>query len=193
MDLAAVDLTGVAAPALHVQLLGGFAVRVDDTELPPERWPSLRATQLVQLLALQPRHRLTRDQVVDALWPRLDALAGGANLRKALHHARQALGRHDAVVAQGGELVLWPGRPVIVDADVFERAADAALARRDPAACAETAASSPRDLLPGSRYEAWTEAARERLHARHLDLLRTAGQWRSSRSSNPPTSPRTGR
>jgi len=177
MELAALDLTGVAPPVLQVQLLGRFAVALDGAELPAARWPSLRATHLVQLLALQPRHRLTRDQVVDALWPELDAAAGGANLRKALHHARQALGRHDAVVAQGSELVLWPDRPVQVDAEAFERAAEAALARRDPAACAEAAAAYPGDLLPGTRYEAWTEGPRERLRARHLELLRRAAQW----------------
>lgn len=177
VELASLDLTGVAPPTLHVRLLGRFSAWVDGTERPAERWPSLRATHLVQLLALQPRHRLTRDQVVDALWPQLDAQAGGANLRKALHHARQALGRHDAVMAQGGELVLWPARPIVVDADDFEQAADAALAQRDPAACAGAAAAYAGDLLPGSRYEAWTEGARERLRARHLALLRAAGNW----------------
>lgn len=177
MELAALDLAGVAPAALRVQLLGRFAVTVGGTELPSDRWPSLRAAHLVQLLALQPRHRLARDQVIDALWPQLDVLAGGANLRKALHHARQALGRHDAVVAQAGELELWPDRPMQVDADIFEQVADAALARRDPSGCADAAATYPGDLLPGSRYERWTEGLRERLRARHLELLRAAAQW----------------
>ena len=80
-------------------------------------------------------------------------------------------------MVHGGEVLLWPQRPVRVDAEDFERAADAALARRDAAACAEAASTYGGDLLPGSRYEAWTVAARERLHARHLELLRVAGQW----------------
>jgi DNA-binding SARP family transcriptional activator len=189
MQLAAIDLTGIAPTVLHVHLLGRFAVAVDGAELPAARWPSLRATHLVQLLALQPRHRLTRDQVIDTLWPELDAAAGGANLRKALHHARQALGRHDAVVAQGGELVLWPERPVQVDAEAFERAAEAALALGDPAACADAAAAHPGELLPGARYEAWTEGARERIRARHLALLRCAGQWERLADLDPTDEP----
>lgn len=189
MDLAKTDLVGATPAVLQVQLLGRFVVTLDGAELPAARWPSLRATHLVQLLALQPRHRLTRDQAVDALWPELDAAAGGANLRKALHHARQALGRHDAVEVQGGEWVLWPDRPVQIDAETFERAAEVALARRDPAACAEAAARYPGDLLPGARYEAWTEGPRERLRARHLELLRVAGQWQRLAELEPTDEP----
>ena len=176
MEPTTLDLAATA-PTLDVDLLGRFAVRVDGVELAAQRWPGLRAAHLVQLLSLQPRRRLTRDRVIDALWPQLGPEAGSANLRKAVHHARQALGRHDAVVLQGGELLLWPGRAVRVDAEMFERDADAALSRRDAAACAEVARRYGGDLLPGTRYEAWTEATRERLQARHLELLRVAGQW----------------
>lgn len=165
------------APTLEVHLLGRFAVNVGSGELSAERWPSLRAAHLVQLLSLQPRRRTTRDQVIDALWPQLDPDAGAANLRKAIHHARQALGRHDAIVVQGGTVALWPDWPAVVDADVFMRRADAALARRDVAECAEAARSYGGELLPGARYEAWAEAGRERLHARHVDLLRASAQW----------------
>lgn len=162
---------------LHIHLLGGFAVSVDARDLPTERWPSLRAAHLVQLLSLQPRHRLTRDVVIDALWPQLDPTAGAANLRKATHHARQALGRHDAIVVQGTEISLWPARPVVIDAELFERQADAALAQRDAAVCADVARLYTGDLLPGARYEAWTEAGRERLRSRQVDLLRASAQW----------------
>ncbi|HEY0855486.1 MAG TPA: AAA family ATPase, partial [Albitalea sp.] len=174
---------------LAVCLLGRFAVSVGSVELAAERWPSLRAAHLVQLLALQPRRRMTREQVIDALWSLLDPEAGAANLRKATHHARQALGRHDAIVVQGGEVVLWPERSVTVDAEEFERRAEAALARRDAAECAEVARSYAGDLLPGARYEAWTELARERLHATHVNLLRTAAQWEKLAQLEPTDEP----
>ena len=171
--------TGTSAdvPILEVRLLGGFAAAIDAVDVAAERWPSLRATHLVQLLCLQPRNRLTRDQVIDALWPQLEPEAGGANLRKALHHARQALGRHDSIAVQGSEVVLWPGRAPVIDAEVFERRAGVALASREQAACNAAAATYGGDLLPGARYEAWTEPARERLRARHLQLLRVGAQW----------------
>lgn len=162
---------------LDVQLLGRFAVFVDHAEIPAPRWPSLRAAQLVQLLSLAPRHRLTREQAMDALWPELSPEAAAANLRKAAHHARQALGRHDGVWMQGGELGLWPDGPVAVDAEDFEVQARSALAVRDPQACREVADRYAGDLLPSARYEAWAEPARERLHACCTELLRASAQW----------------
>ena len=155
MDINPPHLPPGAFTRLDVFLLGRFAVAVDGAELASERWPSLRAAQLVQLLALQPQHRLTRDEVIDALWPQLEPDAGAANLRKAAHHARQALGRHDGIVLQAGEVLLWPERPVVVDALHFEQRATAALAQRDPAGCADVAATYTGDLLPGARFEPW--------------------------------------
>ena len=162
---------------LDVHLLGRFAVFVEHAEIPAQRWPSLRATQLVQLLSLAPRHRLTREQAIDALWPELAPEAGAANLRKAAHHARQALGRHDGILMQGGELRLWPDGSVLVDSEDFEGQARAALALRDPQACIEVADMYVGELLPSARYETWAETARERLHACFTDLLRLSAQW----------------
>ena len=177
MDISATPESIDAPCGLEVFLLGRFAVAIDGIELAEAAWPSLRATHLVQLLSLQPRRRMTRDAVIDALWPQLEPEAGAANLRKAAHHARQALGRQDGVVLQAGEVLLWPDRPLVVDAHRFERLAEAALVKHDVAACAEAALAYGGDLLPGARFEAWAEAARERLHARHLQLLRASAQW----------------
>ena len=177
MPSPAIQALGVAPDLLQIQLLGGFSVSAGELEIPAERWPSLRATHLVQLLSLQPRRQLTREQAIDALWSELGPEAGAANLRKAAHHARQALGRHDGIELQGGQVRLWPGRPVVVDAEVFSRRAEAALAGRDRAECADAAASYGGDLLPGAQYEAWTESARERLRESYRALLRAGEQW----------------
>jgi len=163
-------------PLLEVRLLGAFAVAIDGAEVAATHWTALRASHLVQLLCLQPRHRATRDLIVDALWPQLDPEAGAANLRKAVYHVRQTLRRHDAVVGQGNEWVLWPAGQVVVDADAFEQAALQALQDGNPSACAD-AAQRYADLLPGARYEAWTEPARERLQALCAALWRAAARW----------------
>jgi DNA-binding SARP family transcriptional activator/tetratricopeptide (TPR) repeat protein len=162
---------------LDVGLLGRFEVAVDGKTIAADHWPSLRATHLVQILSLQPDHRISRDLAIDALWPQLDPEAGAANLRKAMHHGRQALGRHDAITLHAGELSLWSGRPTVVDTDTFEARALAASRHRDPAECADVASDYGGDLLPGARYEAWTEPHRERLRALYLDLLRSSAQW----------------
>lgn len=165
------------APALEVRLLGGFSVSVSGAEVAADCWPSLRSAQLVQLLSLAPQRRMTRDHVVDTLWPQLDPDAGAANLRKAAHHARQALGRHDGLVLHGGEVVLWAHGRVAVDVDRFEQLAQAALASGELGACTQAVDAYTGDLLPGSTYEAWAEPARERLHARFMALLRASAQW----------------
>ena len=163
--------------AVEIGLLGGFRVRVGDLQLGADDWPSLRAAQLVQLLGLAPQHRLPREQAIQALWPQLDPDAGGANLRKAAHHARQAMGQADAVRLQGGQVLLCPLLPVTVDAERFEQRAQAALGAGDALGCAEAARAYGGELLPGSRYEEWTEAARRRLHSRYLDVLRASSSW----------------
>ena len=73
--------------------------------------------------------------------------------------------------------MLWPERSVAVDALRLEQRADAALAQRDPADCADAAAIYTGDLLPGARFEPWAEATRERLRERQLQLLRASGHW----------------
>jgi DNA-binding SARP family transcriptional activator/tetratricopeptide (TPR) repeat protein len=140
-------------------------------------WPGRRAAELVQLLALADGHRLTRDQVVEALWPHLEVEAGAANLRKAAHYARHALASSEAVVLRGGQVALFPSRPVETDAGHFEAQARAALAGGDAAACAAAASAYTGDLLPEALYEEWTQAPRERLRSRYVELLRRSGQW----------------
>ncbi|HEY0822960.1 MAG TPA: AAA family ATPase, partial [Ramlibacter sp.] len=166
-----------AAP-VSIRLLGRFCLDVGGAGQPPASGPALtrRAGELLQLLSLQPQHSLLNEQVVEALWPHLDPAAGSANLRKAAHHARQYIGQADALVLRGGRVFLLPGRSVDCDALRFERAADEALAARDPASCRAAAQLYAGDLLPEARYEPWTEAPRQRLRDKYLRLLRQAGE-----------------
>lgn len=162
---------------VRVELLGAFRVVVDGQEVANAAWPSRRSAELVQLLALADRHRLVRDQVMDALWPHLGPEAGGANLRKAAHHARHALGREDAVVLSGGRVALFPTWQIETDVERFERRAEAALRSQESVACAEAASDYTGDLLPDSLYEDWTQARRDRLKSRYRELLRLAALW----------------
>ena len=137
---------------------------------------SRRATELLQLLSLQPQRSLMHEEVIEALWPHLDPAAGSANLRKAAHHARQFLGQPDALVLRGGRVLLLPERSVDCDAVRFERAADDALASGEAQSCKSAAQFYGGDLLPEARYETWTEEPRRRLRDKYLRLLRQAGE-----------------
>jgi len=177
MDIPGTPLSAAPPARLELCLLGCFGVRIDGVELSAARWPGVRAAHLVQLLGLQPGCRAARDQVIDSFWPHLAPAAGAANLRKSVHLVRRALGRHDAVLIEGVELVLWPNGTVAVDASHFSQAAALALRQGDPAACAAATALYTGDLLPGSLYEDWTAVDRQRLRQQWLNLLRASAQW----------------
>lgn len=122
-------------------MLGGFCVRIGDREVVVTDWRARRAQELVALLALSDGHRLVRDQVIEHLWPHLTPQAGAANLRKAAHHARRALGAADAVVLRGGSVELFPERTVVCDVARFLREGELALQGTDDDACARVAES----------------------------------------------------
>jgi DNA-binding SARP family transcriptional activator len=162
---------------VRLEMLGRFRVLLGGRAVAQDGWPVRRAAELVQLLALADGHRRLRDHVIEAMWPHLKPEAGAANLRKAAHHARQALGEQDAVVLRGGLVALFPSHQVETDVDHFESAAKAALRVADPLAHAEVASSYTGDLLPDALYEEWTQVRREHLRSLYRQLLRRSGQW----------------
>jgi len=163
--------------SIRIELLGGFRVIVDGQAVHEGAWTGRRSRELVQLLVLSDGHRLLRDQAIDSLWPHLGAQAAAANLRKAAHYARQALGIGDAVVLRAGWVSLLPLHRVETDVEAFERAATSALDAGDPAACAAAASAYGGDLLPGSLYEEWTQMPRRELQARYVRLLQRSADW----------------
>ena len=128
-----------------MHLLGGFEVLRDGGRVPQEAWQHRRGGELVKVLALAPEHRLHRDQVIETLWPELPYDAALANLHKAAHFARRAIGESDAVVVRRGRVALAPGVVVKTDVERFE-------AENDPALYGG-------ELLPEDRYAAWASGA----------------------------------
>jgi DNA-binding SARP family transcriptional activator len=158
-----------------VRLLGGFGVEVAGRSIPARAWQHRRGADLVKLLALATRHRLHREQVMESLWPDLGAEAAAANLRKAIHFARRALGESEAIGTVGEMVVLWPAGELRVDADEVESEAARALAAGTGLdAIVDRFAG---ELLPEDRYAEWAAAPRQRLRARRLEVLRAAGRW----------------
>jgi len=160
-----------------LNLLGGFRAEVDGHPVPDSAWPSKRSRELVQLLALAERHALVRDQVLEALWPHLSLDAAGANLRKAAHHVRQALGDQNSLVLRQGMVYLFPQRVIYTDVESFRQHAEEALASADVEVCARAAQLYPGDLLPAAPYEEWTKESRDQLRSTYLTLLRATRQW----------------
>jgi DNA-binding SARP family transcriptional activator/tetratricopeptide (TPR) repeat protein len=157
-------------PTLRIQLLGGFRAELEGRPVPDAAWRRNRARAVVKLLALAPGHRLHREQVMDALWPDLDPSTAGANLRKAVHFARGALG--SSVVSVRNDQV---GLEARVDVDVAEFL-DAVEAGR----LNEAIASYGGELLPEDRFEPWAEEPRDRARAAYLRALGEAAAERQA-------------
>jgi DNA-binding SARP family transcriptional activator len=158
---------------LRIQLLSGFRVTVGSRVVPDEAWRRRRPAQLVKLLALGPRHRLHREQAMDALWPDLDPAAASANLRKALHHARHALDSEQGaslLLSIGDVLHLAPER-LWVDVDAFRAAVARARETGDAGAYAEAVDLYGNGLLPEDAYESWAIEARDDLQHEFVAAL----------------------
>ncbi|HEX5165935.1 MAG TPA: BTAD domain-containing putative transcriptional regulator, partial [Thermomicrobiales bacterium] len=161
---------------VHIQMLGGFAVTVGGWTVPESIWRQRRAAGIIKLLALEPGHRLHREQLMDLLWPDLDYTAQLNNLRQALHHARRGLESAGmpagtALERDGNIVVLARNVQVQVDVDAFEMAVTSAWQQRTPAAAEAALALYGGDLLPDDRYEEWAEQRRTTLRASYLALL----------------------
>ncbi|HEY0517575.1 MAG TPA: AAA family ATPase [Solirubrobacteraceae bacterium] len=172
------DDHGELAEDVAIKLLGGFQASRDGEPVDAAVWRLRKGRELVKLLSLAPAHRLHREQLLEALWPDLDPLAGANNLHQVVHVARRALGA-DAVELRDELLILHAS----VDVDDFERAADHA--RRSGSTGAHRAALAlyGGELLPENRYDDWAISRREEVEeliAELKDRGDAAGQERLS-------------
>ena len=134
-------------------------------------WRLRKAKTLIKLLALEPTHRLHRDQVADLLWPDLDGDAARNNLHQVMHVARRALstiGVDGAVVLalRDDVVVLGPDGHVVTDLEEFQDAVQRA--SNDSDALAAALRRWDGEVLPEDSYEPWAQ--------RHADRIR---EWRT--------------
>jgi DNA-binding SARP family transcriptional activator/Tfp pilus assembly protein PilF len=168
----------VAPPSLELHLLGPFRAAVDGRAVEERRWSRRKQSLLVKLLALQPHHRLHREQIMELLWPDLDAEAAANSLHKTIHAARRALepalkyGPDSRFILTHGQQVHLraPGE-LWIDAEAFEERAALALKSADAEGYEEALALYEDDLLIEDPYEGWIAARREHLRTLRLELL----------------------
>lgn len=168
---------------LDIKVLGGFSVLIDGEEVSQASWGLKSARQIVKLLAITPRHRLHREQLIDALWPHLEVRSATNELNKALHAARRALEPSLAPRSSSRYLVsadrtvsISVAEPVRVDADEFERDARSALRCNDFASVEAAIDCYTGDLLPDDIYDEWTCERRDELLALHARLVLRASE-----------------
>ncbi len=153
---------------LRLELLGGF--RAFAGHQPAGRALTARHQQIVAYLALADQPSVPRQQVAGVLWPESTDAQALTNLRRELHHLRQAMPEIETALDIGTRTLGWR-RTARVELDTadFDRAARDGLAgRRDGL---ERAAALYRgDLLPGFD-DGWIEAERQRLRAQAIRVL----------------------
>jgi DNA-binding SARP family transcriptional activator/tetratricopeptide (TPR) repeat protein len=172
------QIRGTVSRTVEITLLGTFEVVLDGSPVAADDWPRRQAASLVKVLALAPGRQRHREQLMDQMWPELSVAEAAPRLHKLAHYARVALGRdRRAVVLRGETVALLPDADVVVDVDVFEALADAAVAAGGAPDAAVAAAAYGGTLLPADLYEPWAELRREQLRLRYVDMLRRAGQW----------------
>ena len=163
--------TPMDSHTLHIRLLGDFRIRIGERVIADEDWKLRKAAGIVKLLALEPTHRLHREQILDTLWPDLDPDAAANNFRYALYTARRILDAGGIPLREGEYLSLGDNESVWVDTHAFEAASDIARRSNDPAACRPAADLYRGELLPSDRYEEWLDARRVALHASFVEVI----------------------
>ena len=176
---AAIAVDRSIAP-LSIRLLGGLEVRRGDILLPEQVWGRKRDRLLFAylLIAGQP---VSREALLDALWPNLAPAAAGASLRVAWSRLKRALepglkeGQPSAYLeAEAARFGLrWSS--IATDVLEFERLivrAGHVSGLDQRVSLLESAAALYRgDLLPEDANEPWTVVERERLRSIHLSGL----------------------
>ena len=178
-----------AITSLRVRLLGGFRVERTGAGQAVSDWPRRSAKTLIKLLAVQPGHALHREQVIDVLWPKVDAEAALNSFGKALHVARRALEptlpqrQESTYLRLADRMLVLNTERVVIDTDEFEQLAEDALRRREIALYKAAFAAYGGELLPEDRYESWCSERRSGLAELHIRLMLAMAELLERRGS----------
>lgn len=188
--------TTCGVTTLRIRTLGQFAISLLTPDGPQNpRWVHEQARLLLKCLLAAPTYRLSREQVIDRLWPHQDAGQGRESLRHALSRLRRTL--EPGLRAYGGSSFLASNREevwliVASDDDVassvwvdrvhFERDAGSAVdalgrAHTDPEGIGEQRGEYALSLyagsfLPADLYADWAQTTRARCQRLWVSLLR---------------------
>ena len=161
---------GLAAPAgkhaVQVLLLGPLTVRAAGKEL--DHWRTAKSRDMLAYLALNRGRPVTRDQLIEALWPEADPAAILGSFHTSMHHLRRGLGDQAAsLITFGGGAYRFDASRAYLDLDDFTEAA-AAAAEQD---WRRAVALYRGNLLEDLSYD-WCEAPREKARQVYTGVLR---------------------
>ena len=158
---------------LTARLLGQVSPAVGARPIAESAWPPRGGRELLLLLLATPGHRLSRDRVLDTLWPDLTPDAARNAYYKALHSLRHTLeptlpSRQPGsfIVATAETIAIAPGS-VGLDVDVFEALVERAKgeqSERRMTLLRDALAIHAGDLMGSAPVSDWVTERREQLH-----------------------------
>lgn len=184
---AALDrIAAMPRPPLRVRALGDFQVWRGDALVPASIWQPRRKARLLLLYLLsQAPHRVTCDELIEALWPDLAPDSARRALNTTFSDLRHILepylgqGQPSHYLTRDEETLTFTGE-VWYDAAEFQRAM-----RAGGQAARQALELYRGDFLPEEPYADWALRARERLRDLYLNTLTAwleeqmqAGAWR---------------
>jgi DNA-binding SARP family transcriptional activator len=183
IEAALMALEQAAPPTLHVTLLGQFSLKRGDQPIGAGDWPRPAVRRLFQYFALQRGRRLTRDRILEDLWPEADPTSARASFKQVFSWLRKVLEPYmrsraaSRYIEVSDDLYCFdPQRTTaVIDVDDFDAIVRPILAEAGqhdvlplPAALL-TALESWQPLLPDLPYDAWTLEPREKVLGRYLE------------------------
>jgi len=180
---ALVEVTGDYIDHLRIYCFGRLRVYrpYESEEIPSKDWVSGKAKQILAYLVVNDPKRIgvTRDKLVDAIWPEMDPNTLGNTFHVTLSHLRKTLekGKSEYVISQGGVYRLrWEGK---VWSDVHEflchlnRARD--FEKEEKLHPADLEYQKAAELFSSNLlediYENWAETARGEYQEKHRTVF----------------------
>ncbi|MBI3660021.1 AAA family ATPase [Candidatus Acetothermia bacterium] len=171
--------------SLQVYTLGTFSIRRGETPITDLDWKTQKNKTLLKILITHRGHPLSKDQLIEWIWPELDVAAAGRDLRVAVSRSRQVLEPDLSRSSQSSFILTtpagyaWNTKAVCwLDAAEFEALCSELDRDLQPEnlehqlAIAERAKALYRgDYLEEDRYADWATAKREELSEIYFALL----------------------
>lgn len=183
------QLENTPPPSLGVTTLGGFALRRGDAVVPPDAWPRPIVQRLFCYFALHRGQSLSRDQLMDDLWPGTPPQKAWNTFRTVFSALRKVLEPYlrsrtpmRYVVVRGEQIAVDPHGVMTVDALAFADTVAGLLEQGESGDAAATAGTLlellPRyaTLLPDLPLEDWLVEPRQRLHDLYVEGALLAAQ-----------------
>jgi DNA-binding SARP family transcriptional activator/predicted negative regulator of RcsB-dependent stress response len=178
------DLLGVlspeAAPAVAIRSLGGFDVLREGRLVPLREWRSKKARDLLKLLVAHHGRRVSREVLMDALWPDEDPQKLGNRLSVALSILRGVLDPEhqflpERFIRSSGDAVSLDLNTLSVDVERF--LAEAAVGLRGEQDSLELADELyAGEFLEEDAYEDWSVPVREEARATYIAVARALSE-----------------